>query len=138
MSRFVVDASVLAKLFFPEDHSEKTERLLKNATELSAPDLLWAEVASIAWKRVGRGAMDATEAATVLEEMLRFPVHTVPCGTLSTKALSLAITTGRTVYDCLYLALAVENQCTLITADEKFVNSLRGTPFARIVRWIGA
>lgn len=43
MTRFVLDASVLVKLFFREIHSEAAERCVGAARELLAPDLIWAE-----------------------------------------------------------------------------------------------
>lgn len=36
----------------------------------------------------------------------------------------------RTVYDCLYLALAVREGCQMVTADERLYNRLQGTPLA--------
>ena len=62
----------------------------------------------------------------------------VATGPIQTQALQLAVETGRTVYDALYLALAVAEDCTLVTADERFANALQGTPHATRVRWIGA
>ena len=37
---------------------------------------------------------------------------------------------NRTVYDCLYLALAVQLGGTMVTADEKLINALAATPWA--------
>jgi predicted nucleic acid-binding protein len=34
------------------------------------------------------------------------------------------------VYDCLYLTLAVQFGGVMVTADDKLVNSLAGTPWA--------
>jgi predicted nucleic acid-binding protein len=40
------------------------------------------------------------------------------------------------VYDCLYLALALDRKCRLVTADARFVNALAVTPFARNLRHV--
>jgi predicted nucleic acid-binding protein len=49
--------------------------------------------------------------------------------------LQLAVTSRRTVYDSLYVALAMQSQSVLITADERLANALA----ARFpVKWLGA
>jgi len=51
------------------------------------------------------------------------------------EALELALSHGRTVYDSLYVALAMESRSELITADERLANALA----ARLpVKWLGA
>jgi predicted nucleic acid-binding protein len=54
---------------------------------------------------------------------------------LAPRALKLAHETGRSVYDSLYLALAIRRACPLVTADERFFNGLQGGPYAPNVRW---
>jgi predicted nucleic acid-binding protein len=56
-----------------------------------------------------------------------------PGGPLIQPAMQIARTFGRTVYDCIYVALAVEANTNLVTADEKLANSLPGMP----VTWLG-
>lgn len=51
-------------------------------------------------------------------------------------ALDIAVRIDQAVYDCVYLALAVTNQCQMVTADERFYNSLsRDTLFSQVC-WI--
>jgi predicted nucleic acid-binding protein len=52
---------------------------------------------------------------------------------LLNEALELACRTARTVYDCLYLALAVRLGGPMVTADDRLVNALAGTPWAASV-----
>lgn len=40
------------------------------------------------------------------------------------RALALAFENRRSVYECEYLALALDEGCDLITADERFYNAL--------------
>ena len=55
-------------------------------------------------------------------------VETVPCRTLAEDAYSLATATGRTVYDPMYLALAIRLETQMITADERLANALAAIP----------
>jgi predicted nucleic acid-binding protein len=60
---------------------------------------------------------------------------TVSSLTLLDQAFGIANTFDRTVYDSLYVALALESKGELITADEKLANALA----ARLpVKWLGA
>ncbi len=137
MKGFVIDASVLIKLFFEEKHSETPSRWVKGATRLAAPDLLWVEAANVVWKRSRRGEITAEQAAAVVTDMLRVPVETSPAFDLVASAAALAIDTGRTVYDSLYLALAIRESVPLLTGDERLANALSGGPFAKHIRRVG-
>lgn len=51
-------------------------------------------------------------------------------------ALRIANAEGRTVYDSLYLALAVSAKRPLVTADEKLFNALNRGPLGANLCWI--
>ena len=51
-------------------------------------------------------------------------------------AYQLALDTQRSVYDCLYLALAEAIDGVMITADHKFYSSLTGGSYGRRVLWV--
>jgi predicted nucleic acid-binding protein len=56
---------------------------------------------------------------------------------LAPEALDLAIRFDRSVYDCLYLALAVRTKSVMVTADHRLANALAGGPLGKHVAWIG-
>ena len=58
----------------------------------------------------------------------RVAVETVPCRTLAADAYALAIASGRTVYDAMYLALAVRLDTQMITADESLTSAVAAMP----------
>jgi predicted nucleic acid-binding protein len=130
MTRWVIDASVLVKLFIEEEGSSEAAALLKPTDELFAPDLLWAEVSNIIWKYARRGEVSAGDAKAIVADMLQMPIETESCRELTESALEIAIATNRTVYDALYLALAIDRQMQMLTADEKLANALSKTSYA--------
>ncbi len=133
----VIDASVVAAAFFPEPSQAAAAALLADGRELVAPDLLLAEVANAIWKRHGRREIDAAEAHDLLADVLRLPIDYTPAAELIESALELAVALRRTVYDSLYLALAVREGAVMVTGDERLVNAISRTPLAASVRWIG-
>jgi predicted nucleic acid-binding protein len=130
----VVDASVAAKWFLPEPDATAALRLLDGEHRLAAPDLIRPELGNIVWKLHTRGVLDTNEASEIIEHFLSMPMEIYDSTYLLASALEIAIATNRTVYDSLYLALAMELDGTAITADERWVNALQRSPFTRFVR----
>jgi predicted nucleic acid-binding protein len=137
MTARVVDASVVAAAFFQEDHAAAARAILASGRPLHAPDLLLAEVGNVIWKRHGRGEIDEVEARDLLADCLRLPLVLTPTADLVEPALAIALGTRRTVYDCLYLALAVRMKSVLVSGDRRFVNALADSPFGKHMAWIG-
>jgi predicted nucleic acid-binding protein len=133
----VLDASIAAKWFFPETYSDRATRLLSSRGALLAPDLIIPELANVVWKRCRLGEISAEQANGIVRDVARMPLTIIPSASIISAALDLAIQTRRTVYDCLYLALAIDRGCSLVTGDERFANALGAGPYARHVRWIG-
>ena len=131
MSLLVLDASVAAKWFLPragEPLAEEALALLRRHAdgeiELTVPDLFWAEFGNILWKAVRMGRIAGRAATEALTDMLRYGLPTVNGRELADDALAIALSTGRTVYDSMYVALAVQQESIFVTADERLVNAL--------------
>lgn len=137
MTTLVVDASVVAKWVFPEEHSEAAGRLLTGSLELCAPDLIWAETGNIAWKKHRRGEVSKEAARTILVDFRRFPLQIYPSERLLAAAWELATVLDRSFYDSLYLALALHQGCFMVTADRRFYNALMNAPVRLPVMWVG-
>lgn len=123
MSVCVVDASVGVKWFVPEAHWDTALRLQDPAYELHIPAFFDIEIANIVWKKLRRGELTRSEADTILGQLSSLPVTRHQDGPLIGAAFDLADRAQRTVYDCLYLALAVNLGGRVVTADERFANS---------------
>jgi predicted nucleic acid-binding protein len=80
------------------------------------------------------GRLPSKAAIEALTTMLEYGFPTVPSSELAGDALAIALSTGRTVYDALYVALAVQRKSTFVTADERLVNAL-ATHWP--VKWLG-
>ena len=142
MTSFVLDASVGAKWMLPaKDEPLRPEayRLLdayeSGNVNLIVPDIFWAECGNMLWKAVFRQRLARDEAERAMLLLTRRNLPTVPSLRLVRVAMPIAFDHDRSVYDCLYVALAVESKRDLITADEHLANALA----ARFpVKWLGA
>ena len=142
MNCLIVDASVAVKwlpLFRDEPLVDTAidylDRFLAGQLQLLVPGLFWIEVASVLCKAVRRGACQPPEAEAALSALLDHGLLTLAPEELLAPALHIAIENNRSVYDSLYVALAVHAKAQLITADEKLANALA----ARFpIKWLGA
>jgi predicted nucleic acid-binding protein len=134
-SKAVVDASVAVKWFANELGRDEALALLAGAAELVAPDELTAEFGNAVWAKVRRKVLTPDEAREILASFLdAMPVRLVDARGVLPAALDIAIQLEHPVYDCLYLALAREEGCHVVTADERLQQVVRGTDLESLVR----
>ncbi len=139
MSLYVLDAGVAVKWFIQEADTDLARQLLERYNrgddQLIAPDLLVPECANVFWKRAVRGDLTIPEAEDSLYDLLAMNLTLISSSILAPKALYLARTHHRAVYDCLYLSLAIAYSCELLTTDERFFNSISSAfPQVRLLR----
>lgn len=138
MARWVVDASTAAKWLAPEPESIPAEALLGET--LTVPDLIFAEVANVLWKKVGRGEMDPATAAAAARWLRQVPLRIVECGALLQEALALSLRLDHPAVDCFYLALAMRGEGRLVTGDGRLAARCRRDDAADLrplVVWLG-
>lgn len=116
----VVDASVAVKFLVREPGNDQARRLLTIPDPLIAPDWILAEAASTFWKKVKRSELLVVHAERHLDDLPRFFEVLHPTSELVRDAFSWSIRLRHPVYDCLYLALAMHEDCRLVTADVEF------------------
>ena len=136
MSHFVVDASIAVKWFMPEAYGDAALRLLNAEHSLVVPDLLFPEVGNVLWKRVQRREVTVREATTTLEALASLPLEVHPSKPLMPLAFEIACRAHRSVYDSLYLAIAVLRQCPMVTADRKLYGALKTGELSRHLLWV--
>lgn len=137
MNRVVVDASVVVKWNFDEEHGEAARSLLDSRIGLAAPEFLRLEVGNVFWAKSHRGLITPSEARDLLTAFITQAIDLYPLAPLIPAALDIALRVRRTVYDCSYLALAIELDCPLVTADRKFYDAVAATPLAKHIHWVG-
>ena len=142
MNAVVLDCSVAIKWAIPsapEPLTDESLRLLRRYVngeiKFIVPDVFWAEVGNVLWKGTRQKRWRQDEAESVAADMQARDFTTVPSLVLLPEALKIAFAHDCAVYDCLYVALAVQSKTELITADERLANALA----ARFpVKWLGA
>jgi predicted nucleic acid-binding protein len=133
--RLVVDASVAAKWVLTEVHTEVTRRVLASAV-LLAPDLIWAELGSMLWRRRRRGELSNADVHELMADLRALPIRSYMLAPLLQLALDMAMRIDHSIYDCLYLALAEREDCAVLTADRGFHRSIIGGGLDHRVVWI--
>lgn len=137
MSLYVVDASVAIKLYVPEVHSPQAVRFFSDQHDLIAPDLMLSEFGNIVWKKVRLlGELTQGEGERIITAMQTLPLVYYGATNLLTDAFQIALNTQRTVYDCLYVALAASQGCQLMTDDRRLSVALQQTSLAAFLTLI--
>jgi len=120
---------------FREEAVNLLRQSVDGQVKLIVPDFFWIEVANLLCKAIRSGRCTRPTAAMAWSALRRHGIPALPALPLLDSALDKAIVYGRSVYDSVYVALALETGGRLVTADEKLVN-LTGVRLPVI--WLGA
>ena len=132
----IVDASIAVKWFIPEPQWEYAVRL-QSRSDLFAPDFMQLECSNVLTKKVRRGEIDREAADQIQQQLQWTPIQLYPWQELLGAATMVAHDTRRSLYDCLYVALAHQLDGQMVTADRKLYHSLKADPpWGRHLLWI--
>lgn len=136
MTPLVVDSSVVVKWFFDEAHSEAALAALDDRYDLHSPELMPLEVDNVVCKRMRRRQISESIARELRSALREFPVQVHPIEPLMDPAFEIALSSGASLYDCVFLALAAILDAKMATADRRFHRAISKTEAARYTLWI--
>jgi predicted nucleic acid-binding protein len=119
----VIDASIAVKWVVDEQGTPEA-LILRQKAKLIAPELLVAECANVLWKKVRKNELSKEEALLAARLLQGAEIELLPTRSLFEAVTRISIELDHAACDCLYLALAVENECRFVTADERFLRKL--------------
>jgi len=137
MARFVVEPAVIMKWFVPEENSRPAARLLDGGNELIAPDTVLAETAGIVTAKIRLEEITEEEGMQIAASIRSLPLNIKPAAALLEAALHIASGLDFPFRDGLNLALTVQEECRLVTANDTLYDKVRESSFARYVKWVG-
>lgn len=136
MSSYVIDASFAIKWLLPEKGSDQAFSILDKSQLFYVPDLFLIETDSIITKKIRKRELDVSDASVLSSKIRKFPFVVIPYRNIFRFALELSSTMSISHYDACYLAVAIEQEGVLYTADIRMYNGLQSTPFNNYVRSI--
>jgi predicted nucleic acid-binding protein len=138
MNSVVLDASFIVKLVAEEPGSQRCWETLEELddAERLVPAHATAEVVEVVRRKLRRGMIARAQFDDAVSFILGV-ARPVPLQDLVRPAADMALERGITVYDALYIALAIRAEALLLTADLKLVDRLRGTPLEPVVLGVG-
>ena len=98
----------------------------QNIHELIAPSHFSSEIASALTKAERQRLIPVGDARRLIADVLNAPPILYPLDPLFYRAVEISSQTRTGFYDCLYVALAEQENCELVTADDKLINALQG------------
>ncbi len=122
---FVLDCSVTMAWIFPDEATETTQRLRESLIEgrALAPCLWPIEVGNVILVATRRGRVGLEEWPRIREFLDALPIEIDPVSAATTMgaSLDLAHQHGLSLYDAMYLELAVRMRMPLATLDRALV-----------------
>lgn len=126
---FVLDASMTLAWVFPDEATEATDRLLESLLERQAyaPGLWPIEVANAFLAATRRRRLEASRWPWIRHSLDSLPIAVEPVdpARVGSAVIELAQDRGISVYDAMYLELALRMGLPLATLDERLAAEAR-------------
>ena len=124
-NRWVVDCSFTAALFLPDESSKKVvtffNKVLKNKNQLLVPGIWVYETGNVLVSALRRRRISLAQKQEILVLLGQLPIEIISLASLGEVSITAGISVELDIsfYDASYLNLAVSNQCSLATLDQK-------------------
>ncbi len=120
----VIDSSVFASVIVKDEFYEECKEYLLE--DKATVDIAFAEAGNVLWKhvRMGRIAKEEVEKRVNLLKALIRSSKVYGSDELLLNSMRLAVNLGITLYDALFLSLAIQLDTRLVTTDRKLYERL--------------
>ena len=122
----VVDTSAVLRLFIPDGPIPEGLAAFFRGVETGlhiaiAPELLVVEAANVVIKKQRRGELTADDAMGLVSLLKQMPIRYYGHRALIDDIHRIAVETGLSGYDAVFIALAQDRGAVLFTADQKLM-----------------
>ena len=118
----VADANLLVYLLVEGPHTAAARGVLRRDRSWAAPPLWQSEFGSALLRHVRRGDFGLPEAVAMVRHAVAI-IEEREWRPSATRVLALALGSGRSSYDCEYVALAEQRGVPLVTADAQVLEA---------------
>ena len=115
--RLVLDARAALEVVLTRSKAREFERMLEEADQVLAPDLIIPEVVNTIWKYHQFENLNLNTCDQAIEFAMGLLDVLVPCQELHREAFLLARSARQPAYDMFYLALARREDAGFLTTD---------------------
>jgi predicted nucleic acid-binding protein len=127
--RYVIDSSVAFKWVVPEVDSDKAIRLRDNVRgavhQLLSPDIYPVEVGHALTRAERQKRLTPPAGWAAWLTVMADPPHLHASYPIMPRAFDISSRMRIGIYDCLYVALAEQENCELVTADHRLIANLQ-------------
>lgn len=133
---YVIDSCTAFKWFLTKQESDEA-RLLRDSfrnqlADLIAPDIFPIEIVHALTRAERQKRITPLEGAELVEDLFQVLPILYTSLPLLPRAYELSSRVRIGVYDCLYVALAEREGCSLVTTDQRLITNLPGSPIVSL------
>jgi hypothetical protein len=121
----VLDASIAVAWFLPEQHAVFAAGLMEGRNDLTAPDIIVAEVGNGLVKAFRRGVIKQERVQAAVRYLMASLIDLRPSTPLLPNAADLACRLRCSIYDATYIELARRTAALIVTDDARLTEIAR-------------